>query len=141
MRKFLLTIVAVVAAGLVVVAVGAAGSYRGVEPVVVEGSPKCRDIGLGSSTEVKFVSPVNGMSAGGIHLFVDTVDPLVGALGWYVLNHENVRAVIAKGGPNANVYRYPGGDFSDGLLTTPTNPKTGAPYGLGYVTFCYNLPA
>jgi hypothetical protein len=141
MRKSLLTIVAVVAAGLVVVAVGAAGSYRGVEPVVVAGSPKCGDLGLKSSTEVKFVSPVNGMSAGGIHLFVDTSDPFVGALGWYVVNHENVRAVIAKGGPNANVYRYPGGDFSDGLLTTPTNPKNGTPYDLGYVTFCYDPPA
>lgn len=141
MRKFLLTIVAVVAAGLVVVAVGAAGSYRGVEPVVVEGSPKCRDLGLNSSTEVKFVSPVNGMTIGGIHLFVDTNDPSVGALGWYVVNHENVRAVIVKGGSNANVYWYPGGDFSDGLLTTPTNPKKGTPYGLGYVSFCYDPPA
>jgi hypothetical protein len=137
MRKFLLPVVAVAAAGLVIVAAGAAGSFRGVEPVVVAGSPGCRDVaGLSYSAEVKFVAPVNGMSAGGIHLFVEE-----SGVGWYVLFNENVRAVIVKGGPNANVYRYPGGDFSDGLLAPPRNPKNGKPYGLGYVTFCYNLPA
>ena len=137
MRKFLFTIVAVVAAGLVVVAVGAAGSVRGVEPVVVAGSPKCSDLaGLNATAELKFGSPVNGLTAGGIHLFV-----LTGGVGWWVENHENVRAVIVKGGPNANVYWYPGGDLSDDGLATPTNAKKGTPYGLGYVSFCYDPPA
>jgi hypothetical protein len=62
-------------------------------------------------------------------------------VGWFVLFNENVRAVIVKGGPNANVYRYPGGDFSDGSLSTPLNPKNGKPYGPGSVTFCFDPPA
>jgi hypothetical protein len=139
MRKLMLTIVAVVAAGLVVIAVGAAGTVRGIEPVVVAGSPKCSDLaGLNTSAEIKFVEPVNGMAGGGIHLFV-----LSTGVGFWVENHENVRAVIVKGGPNANVYRYPGGDFnlSDDGLWAPTNLKKGTRYGLGYLTFCYDPPA
>jgi hypothetical protein len=137
MRKFLLTVVAVAAAGLVVITASAAGSYWGVEPVVVAGSPSCKDIaGLSYSAEVKFAEPVNGVNAGGIYLLL-----LQRGIDWYTLLHENVRAVIVKGGPNANVYRYPGDIFSDGLLGTPLNPKNGKPYGLGYVTVCYDPPA
>jgi hypothetical protein len=138
MRKFFLTIVALVAAGSVVVAVGAAApSFRGIEPVVVKGSPKCSDlVGLNFRHEIKFAEPVHGLVSGPIHLFVEA-----NGVGFFVANQEDVEAVIVKGGPNANVYRYPGGDLSDGLLMTPTNPKNGAPYGLGYVTFCYNPPA
>jgi hypothetical protein len=137
MRKYFLTVVAVAATGLVIVAASAAGSYRGIEPVLVAGNPGCKDLaGLSYSAEVKFVSPVNGMSAGGIHLFVEE-----SGVGWYVLLNENVRAVIVKGGTNANVYRYPGGDFSDGSLVPPRNPKNGSLYGLGSVTFCYDPPA
>ena len=137
MRKFLSTVVAVAAAGLVVITASAAGSYRGVEPVVVAGTPGCKDItGLSYSAEVKFVLPVGGQSAGGIYLIPDQPGS-----GWYVLLNERVRAVIVKGGPNANVYRYQGDLFSDGQLETPLNPKNGKPYGLGYVTFCYDPPA
>lgn len=137
MRKFLRTVVAVAAAGLVIVAASAAGSYRGVEPVVVAGSPSCKDIaGLSYSAEVKFAEPVNGSNLDGIYLLLDQT-----GISWYTLLNENVRAVIVKGGPNANVYRYPGGDFSDGLIVPPRNPKNGKLYGLGYVTVCYDPPA
>jgi hypothetical protein len=137
MRKFLSTVVAVAAAGLVVITASAAGSYRGVEPVVVAGAPGCKDIaGLSYGAEVKFVLPVGGQSAGGIYLIPDQP-----GIGWYVLLNERVRAVIVKGGPNANVYRYQGDLFSDGQLETPLNPKNGRPYGLSYVTFCYDPPA
>jgi hypothetical protein len=137
MRKFLLAVVAVAAAGLVVIAASAAGSYRGVEPVVVAGSPSCNDLaGLSYSAEVKFAEPVNGANAGGIYLLLDQT-----GISWYVLLNENVRAVIVKGGPNANVYFLPEGVFSDGLLAPPNNPKNGKPYGLGYLTFCYDPPA
>ena len=56
-----------------------------------------------------------------------------------MIRDVTVRAVIVKGGSNANVYVYPRGDYSDGGLQTPVNPKSGKPYGLGYVTFCYDL--
>jgi hypothetical protein len=137
MRKFLLPVVAVAAAGLIVVTASTAASYRGVEPAIVAGSPGCRDLaGLSYGAEVKFVSPVNGVNAGGMHFVLDE-----NGVGWWVLFNEDVRAVIVKGGPNANVYRYPEGVFSDGSMGTPLNPKNGKPYGLSYVTFCYNPPA
>lgn len=45
--------------------------------------------------------------------------------------------VIAKGGPGANVYNYPGGGFSGEGLHAPTNPKNGKYYGLSHITLCY----
>src|SRR5918994_4454708 len=45
-----------------------------------------------------------------------------------------VDAVIAKGGPDANVYFYPSDTFGDtGLVTTDNDGK---PFGLSHVEFC-----
>ena len=49
-----------------------------------------------------------------------------------------VCTVIVKGGPSANVYRYPGGVTSDTELVAPTNPNNGKPYEISHVTFCFN---
>ena len=60
---------------------------------------------------------------------------------WYVLRDVrdlNVRAVIVKGGKTSNVYVYPGGDYSDGGLSAPTNPKNGKPADLGAVSVCFD---
>ncbi|WP_170233691.1 hypothetical protein [Ornithinimicrobium humiphilum] len=52
-----------------------------------------------------------------------------------------IDAVIVKGGPNANVYRYdpPAESFGDTGLVTPTNPNNYKPYGLSHVDFCYDI--
>jgi hypothetical protein len=48
-----------------------------------------------------------------------------------------VDAVIFKGGPNANVYRYPPAESKgDSHLSAPLNVT--APYGLSHVEFCYD---
>ena len=52
----------------------------------------------------------------------------------------NIRAVIVKGGKTSNVYVYPGGDYSDGGLSAPTNPKNGKPADLGAVMVCFSTP-
>jgi hypothetical protein len=137
-QKFVLRVALLVTAALVFVGASSAGTVRGITPVTVAGSPTCSTLsGVTYSAETRFTSPINGANADGIYIFVDG-----NVVGWYVLREIrdiNVRAVIVKGGPNANVYVYPGGDYSDGGLLTPLNPKNGKPYGLGYVIFCYDL--
>jgi len=46
--------------------------------------------------------------------------------------------VIAKGGPNGNVYDYRplGGAAHDDGLSTPINPNNGQPYGISHISFC-----
>src|SRR4051794_2718859 len=125
MRKFLLLAVAVAAAGLVVAAAAGAATDRGINPVFVSGSPGCKDLpGVTSKIQAKFVLPAIGATDGRVNLLL-----LPNGVSWYVLNNEDVDAVIVKGGSGANVYRYPGGDFSDGRLTTPLN-KGGNPAAL-----------
>ena len=131
MRKFLLLAAAVAATGLVVVAAAVAATDRGINPVFVSGNPDCKDLGVTSAIQAKFAQPANGATDGRVNLLL-----LSNGVSWYVLNNEDVDAVIVKGGSGANVYRYPGGDFSDGGLTTPLN-KGGKPAALGYVTVCY----
>jgi hypothetical protein len=131
MRKFLLLAAAVAATGLVVVAAAVAATDRGINPVFVSGNPDCKDLGVTSAIQAKFGQPANGATDGRVNLLL-----LSNGVSWYVLNNEDVDAVIVKGGSGANVYRYPGGDFSDGGLTTPLN-KGGKPAALGYVTVCY----
>ena len=131
MRKFLLLASAVATTGLVVVAAADAATVRGIDPVYVSGNPDCKDLGVTSAIQAKFDLPANGATDGRVHLVLD-----LNGVGWYVLNNEDVDAVIVKGGSGANVYRYPGGDFSDGVVTTPPN-KGGKPAALSYVTVCY----
>lgn len=51
---------------------------------------------------------------------------------------HTVEEVVAKGGPNYNRYDYTGmGVVHDDGLVAPTNPKTGQPYGLSHVSFCF----
>ena len=130
MRRLLLLAAAVAAAGLVVVAAGAA-TDRSINPIFVGQGADCEDLGLTSTTRAKFVSPVNGVTDGRVHLLLSPT-----SVSWYVLQNEDVAAVIVKGGAGpANLYRYPKGHFSDGGLTTPL--QKGKPAALGYVTVCY----
>jgi hypothetical protein len=137
-RKFVLRVGLVLTAALVIVGVSSAGTFRGITPVTVTGNPTCSSVsGLTYSAEVKFSPPVHGATADGVYIFVES-----NVVGWYVLRDirdVTVRAAIVKGGTNANVYVYPGGDYSDGGLQAPLNPKNGKPYAPGYVIFCYDL--
>ena len=155
MRKFLFTVAAIVVAGSVIVATGAAvdvpRSYQGVAPVVVAGNVDCKDLtgwvdpSRTYSQQIKFVLPVNGTSGGGMNVVIDPGNPPGAGLGWYVVNNADVRAVIVKGGSNANVYFYPAhveGDFVDGSMTTPGTLQKGIwkfP-ALSYMEFCYFPP-
>lgn len=47
-------------------------------------------------------------------------------------------AVIVKGGRDVNLYEYDPESFGDIGLHAPINSKTGTPYGLSYVEFCFD---
>lgn len=137
-EKIVLKVALLVTAALIFVGVASAATVRGITPVTVAGSPTCSTVGgFTYSASVKFSPPVNGATADGVHIFFDGT-----TVGWYVLREIrdlNIRAVIVKGGPNGNVYVYPGGDYSDDGLQAPLNTKNGKPYTPGYVTFCYDV--
>ena len=158
MRKLVTTVAAIVVAGSVLVATGAAvdvpTSYQGIAPVRVDGNPDCKDLtgwvdpNRTYSTQLRFVSPVNGTSAAGINVALAANVAVGTGIGWYVnpelAESRDMRAVIVKGGSSANVYFYParpatGADFVDGSMTTPGTLQKGTwkfP-ALGSMTFCY----
>jgi hypothetical protein len=157
MRKLMTALAATVAAGSVFIATGAAVdvpvSYQGVAPIRVDGNPDCKDINgwvdqnRTYSTQLKFVAPVNGTSGAGLNVTVAPNSPVGTGIGWYVTpalaDRLDVRAVIVKGGPSANVYFYPAhpatGDFVDGSMTTPGTLQKGSLKfaALSYMEFCY----
>jgi hypothetical protein len=138
MRRFLLQVVLIGAVFLAAATASSAATVRGITPYLASGYPSCTQIGARGTDSVTFTSPVNGASSGGITLLVDSST----TFGWYVdpgVRNVDVRAIIVKGGPNSNVYIYPGGDYSDGPIRAPTNPKNGKPYDVGAATFCFNV--
>ena len=88
-----------------------------VPPVKVDGNPKCVDYGL---------TPITSGVTYSVH---DT---------YYVKWTSTVAVdwVIVKGGPNANIYKYPVDAFGDDWLHAPINPSTGMPYDISHVEFC-----
>jgi hypothetical protein len=137
-RRFLFQVVLIGAVCVAGAAAASAATVRGITPRLASGYPSCAQIGSAGTSSVSFSPLANGASSGGINLLVDSA----ASFGWYVdpgVRNVDVRAIIVKGGPNSNVYIYPGGDYSDGPLTAPTNPKNGKPYDVGAATFCFNV--
>jgi hypothetical protein len=138
MKRTLLLIALVGSVALAVVGASPGATVRGITPYVVSGYPSCAQVGAVGTNSVTFTPPVNGASSNGIYLLVDSST----SFGWYVLpeiQNVDVRTIIVKGGPNSNVYVYPGGDYSDGPITAPRNPKNGKLYDVGSATFCFNV--
>src|SRR5687768_13995908 len=128
------TIVPFLAAGALFI-VPAAASAASVAPSLQEGNPSCMD--LGYNHELKFDPPSAGSKSGdGV-----TVDMSVGAdafgslVDWTA--SAPIDAVIVKGGPNANVYAYPGESTGDTGLHSPLNGPASY-YGLSHVELCWD---
>jgi hypothetical protein len=112
-----------------------ATSGSGVEPTFVSGNPSCAD--LGYSTEFK-VEPVSSgtFSDGTITVGITVVNTAAGpTFDWTAT--RNVEAVIAKGGPNANLYVYDPPATADTGLHAPVGPS-GDYFGLSHISFCYD---
>jgi hypothetical protein len=114
---------------------GTAGATH-VTPTQVPGNATCP----AGTTELK-VEPVESGT------FTDgtlTVTLVVTGNTFSFTSNIGVDVVIVKGGPNANVYTYdPPGPESTGDtgLSAPINPKTGVPFGLSHISFCYDVEA
>ena len=139
MKRTLVALALVGSVVLATVGAGSAATVRGISPFVASGYPNCSQLrGVSSSASATFDRPANGASSNGLVLLVDSSS----SFGWFVLRDVRditVRAIIVKGGPNSNVYVYPGGDYSDGPITAPRNPKNGKPFDVGSATFCFDV--
>jgi uncharacterized repeat protein (TIGR01451 family) len=120
-------IAALTVLAVLLVAPAAHATGPSVTPEVVLGNPKCADFGL---TAITKFDPVNSGTKDGITL--TKYDDLY--FKW--TSTVAVDWVIVKGGPNANVYKYPIDAFADDGLSAPINPANGKPYGLSHVEFC-----
>ena len=118
-------------------------SDNGVVPIYIAGNPSCTDLGY----DFGFKPQVGGSDYnGGYYTFSFPGDSFntvtVDSGGVYVewSSTLGIDAVIVKGGPNANNYVYdpPEESFGDSGLASPINPKTGQPYGLSHIEFCYD---
>jgi hypothetical protein len=107
-------------------------SGNGVQPVVVAGNPTCSDVAPGT-TELKMDPPVSGQQSDGTL----TVDVTLNGAFFDWTSNIGVNAVIAKGGPNANLYTYDPPSTGDTLLHAPLNGAE--PFGLSHIVFCYGL--
>jgi hypothetical protein len=138
MRRLVVAVLVAVCSGLVVSGIAVAlnepgeDSSGGIPPVVVAGNPTCS--GYAGESTVKFDPPVDGEQAG------ITIDVHGKYVDWSADDHEvdAVHVVIVKGGPNANIYIYPSGAWSDEDLHAPVNPNNDKYFGLSHVTFCFD---
>jgi hypothetical protein len=110
-------------------------SAASVTPIFVAGNPTCVDLGYDFGFKV---DPPNAgtYNIGGFNTVTVTTDGVY--FDWS--STLGMDAVIAKGGPNANVYTYdpPAESFGDTGLHSPINPNNGQPFGLSHIEFCFD---
>jgi hypothetical protein len=120
---------------------GLAYSAPDVTPTFIAGNPSCQDVDA-SWTELKIDEPGSGTQSAsdGTLSVTITVHPDA-TFDW--TSNIGVDAVLVKGGPNANLYRYdpPAEVTSDDGLHAPDNPNSGTYYGLSHISFCYDTEA
>ena len=123
------------------VASSLAGAAK-VAPVVISGNPNCADVPNASPSwkELKDVPPTPGTySDGTLTVTFEFAPGSDSVINWS--SNIGVDAVIVKGGPNANLYRYdpPAEVTSDEGLVTPDHPRPGQQPGLSHLNFCYDV--
>lgn len=105
-----------------------------VDPDFVAGNPSCTSLGYDFGCKLDQGTSGDATCENGAFTATVTSDGAV--FSWE--SNIGVDAVIAKGGPNANVYVYdpPVESFGDDELSAPDNG--GQPFGLSHVEFCYD---
>lgn len=113
-------------------------SGKGIQPILVEATLDCVDLGYErgfapqpqppAAGDYRLPDGVNTVSVSGDGFFVDWRSSL------------GLDAVIVRGGPNANLFAYgPGREAtSDTSLHAPVNPADLKLYGIDRVEFCYD---
>src|SRR3712207_5971443 len=109
---------------------GAASVTHGPDATRVDGNPNCASIAAGYR-EVKIDPVPQGTTKFGSGVIK------VSGLYFDWGTTTGVDVVIVKGGPNANLYRF--NEATSGRwFRAPINGKTGKPYGLSHITFCFD---
>lgn len=127
---------------------GAASAAAGdvgpdVPAVFVPGNPTCSQLisGVDGLVEFKINDPADGNFLHGTASFeIDVRSTALGPVFDWEIAGGQVYGIVAKGGPNANLYDYAGNGvlvFHDDGLHSPTNPNNGKYYGLSHISFCY----
>jgi hypothetical protein len=126
---------AAVVSGVLVSSLALTGVAAASGPGFVSGNPDCASIqGTESWTELKIESPRGTNRARDGYLSVTTT---TSGLTFDFSATQGVDAVIVKGGPNANVYRFDGEVTSGDDLHAPVSGN-GQFYGLSHISFCYD---
>lgn len=106
----------------------------------VAGNPTCADIAPDGATwtEFKIEPPSGGNHSDGTLTVNVTINgtPQGQTFGW--TSNIGVDAVIAKGGPNANVYTYNPESTGASGLHAPINENNNQYPDLSHITFCYD---
>ena len=105
-----------------------------VNPTLVPGNASCP----AGTTELKVEPVTDGtFSDGTLTVTIDVRDTAGGQVFDWTSN-IGVDAVIAKGGPNSNVYTYSPESIGDTGLHAPAN-ASGKFAGLSHISFCYDV--
>ena len=138
-RRFLIAPAAAVT-GLL--ALGTAATATTVVPeLITSDNPTCADVAPTGTTwteaKLDFNPAPDTYTRGDLHITIVAND--ADGLDWSA--DKGISAVIMKGGPSANVYRYDPAATADTDMVTPVNPNGNAEdtknYGISHVTFCY----
>lgn len=143
----------IVVSMLVLLACAGIVTAASVDPVLILGNPNCDEynyIGFKIDNDAYDVPPFAGTYYFDSEHFVTLTTSVIctgddceeaeeNSLDW--ISNFPVDAVIVKGGPNANMYVYEPASMGDAGLTPPINERTGFPFGLSHIEFCYALPA
>jgi hypothetical protein len=134
MRKPLAVGVVAILAVTVALIVSATAFGTHVQPVQQPGNPSCP----AGTIELKIEPVADGtFSDGTLTVTIDVRDTADGQVFDWTSN-IGVDRVIAKGGPNGNVYIYNPEATSDTGLHAPVGPS-GRYAGLSHISFCYDV--
>jgi uncharacterized repeat protein (TIGR01451 family) len=105
-----------------------------VEPELQLANPPCP----AGTTELKVEPVVAGQYTDGTLIVNVALVTLAGGPGFNWTSNIGLDAVIAKGGPNGNVYLYNPEATADTGLHAPVNPNNNQFFGLSHISFCYD---
>jgi hypothetical protein len=106
-----------------------------VTPQVVSGNPSCVGLGYTYGFKPQPEPPPSGTYTIPGTSYTVTIDSDGTSFDW--TSTLGIDAVIVKGGPAANVYRYTPESFGDTDLVSPNNPTT--PPEISHIEFCYDF--
>jgi hypothetical protein len=134
MKKAIVALLASITVIAATLAVAATATATHVNPTTVPGNPSC-DPGL---TELKIEPVADGTFSDGTLTVTIDVRNTAGGEVFDFTSNIGVDQVIAKGGPQGNVYRYDPEATADTGLHAPAL-RSGAFAGLSHISFCYDV--